>query len=232
LTNSTVSPESGAIAGTAADPDPVDLTTGRAEGFSDAVLAIAATLLVLQLNTGEGGGSLAHRLSQQWPAFLSYFISFLNIGTIWLNHHRVVARFSRVDHPFLVLNLILLMIVSLLPFPTRLIGDELAGGTAADQRTAALLYTGTFVLASIAFYALWLWAVKGGRLIKPWFPGHLNRMRTLRFGLAIPLFAVPFALSFLSPIAALAGDGVIMATFLLSDAATDRLVMRLSANGR
>src|SRR5262245_61268656 len=93
-----------------------DLTIGRVEGFSDAVLAIAATLLAVQLSTGHGGGSLADRLGDQWPSFLSYFISFMNIGTVWLNHHKVMSRLDRVDHPFLVLNLVLLMVVSLLPF--------------------------------------------------------------------------------------------------------------------
>jgi TMEM175 potassium channel family protein len=205
-----------------------DLTIGRVEGFSDAVLAIAATLLAVQLSTGHGGGSLADRLGDQWPSFLSYFISFLNIGTVWLNHHKVMSRLDRVDHPFLVLNLLLLVVVSLLPFPTRIIGDELAGGTPPDQRTAALFYAGTFLAASIAFYALWLWAANRRRLIKPGVPDHLIRVRTLRFGLAIPLFAVPCGLAFLDPVAALAGDGVIMASFLLSDATADVVMMWLA----
>jgi hypothetical protein len=116
------------------------MTTTRAESFSDGVLAIAITLLVLQLGTGEGGGTLAHRLSQQRPQFLSYFISFMNTGTVWLNHHKVVSRLSHLDHTFLILNLLLLMVVALLPFPTRVVGQELAGGTHTDQRTAALLH--------------------------------------------------------------------------------------------
>ncbi|HYC80340.1 MAG TPA: TMEM175 family protein [Solirubrobacterales bacterium] len=131
------------------------LTTGRVEGFSDGVLAIAITLLVLQLGEGEGEGSLAHRLGQEWPFFLSYFVSFVNIGTVWLNHHKVVSRLGRIDHTFLVLNLLLLMIASVLPFPTRMVGEELASGSAADQQTAALLYAGTFLFASVAFYLLW-----------------------------------------------------------------------------
>lgn len=204
------------------------LTTTRAESFSDGVLAIAVTLLVLQLGTGHGGGTLAHRLSQQWPLFLSYLISFLNIGTVWLNHHKVVSRLSHVDHTFLVLNLLLLMVVSLLPFPTRIVGGQLAGGTHADQRTAALLYAGTFFAASIAFLALWRWAANDRRLIKPEIPEQLNRVRTLRFALAIPLFAIPCGLALLNPIAALAADGAIMASFLLSDATTDTLMMRLA----
>ncbi len=205
------------------------MTTTRAESFSDGVVAIAITLLVLQPGTGEGGGTLAHRLSHQSPLFLSYFISFMNIGTVWLNHrHEVVSRLSHLDRTFLILNLLLLMVVSLLPFPTRVVGQELAGGTHADQRTAALLYAGTFFAASIAFLVLWRWAAKGWRLIKPDVPEQLNRVRTLRFALAIPVFAIPCGLALLNPVAALALDGAIMASFLLSDATTDTLMMRMA----
>lgn len=166
--------------------------------------------------------ALAHRLSSEWPFFLSYVISFLNVGTVWLNHHNVVSRLGRVDHTFLVLNLLLLMVVAFLPFPTRVIGEELAHGSGADQRVAALLYAATFLGASIAFYALWRWAAKDRRLIRAGVSDQLNRVRMLRFALAIPLFAIPCALAFLSPVAALAADGAIMASFLLSDATSDQ----------
>jgi uncharacterized membrane protein len=207
------------------------LTTGRVEGFSDGVLAIAITLLVLQLGTNEGSGSLAERLGDEWPFYLSYFISFVNIGVVWLNHHKVVSRLARVDHTFLVLNLVLLMVVAVLPFPTRVVGEELASGTAVDQRTAAVLYGATFLAASIAFYALWRWALAGRRLVRPDVPDQLNRVRTLRFALAIPLFAIPCALAFLAPIAGVLADGVIMASFLLSDTLTDRMMMSLLRGG-
>jgi uncharacterized membrane protein len=207
------------------------LTTSRVEGFTDSVLAIAITLLVLQLGVDNGGGTLAHRLTQQWPLFLSYFISFMNIGTVWLNHHKIASRLDHVDHTFLVLNLLLLMIVSLLPFPTRVVGQALAGETHADQRTAALVYAGTFFAASIAFFALWHWAANGRRLIKPEVPEQLNRVRTLRFVLAIPMFAIPCGLALWSPIAALVADAALMASFLMSDATTDTLMMRLAGVG-
>jgi uncharacterized membrane protein len=145
-----------------ADRETDGLTTGRVEGFSDGVLAIAITLLVLQLSSDHARSSLADRLSREWPLFVSYLISFMNIGTVWLNHHRVVSRLARIDHTFLVLNLLLLMVVAFLPFPTRVVGEQIAGGTDADQRTAALLYAGTFLAASITFLVLWLWAARTG----------------------------------------------------------------------
>lgn len=194
------------------------LTIDRVGGFTDGVLAIAITLLVLQLGTSSAAGSLAERLRGEWPYFLSYVISFVNIGAIWLNHHKVTGRINRIDHTFLILNLVVLLVVTFLPFPTRVISQELATGGHADQRTAALLYTGTFLVASISFYALWRWAEWGGRLIKEGLPEQLNRVPTVRFGLVVPLFAIPCVLAFFSPLAAVIGDGVLMVTFLLSDA--------------
>ena len=79
-------------------------TTDRLEGFSDGVFAVAATLLVLDLNVG--GGGLAHALAREWPAYVTYLVSFLTIGIIWLNHH---AQFQRIEHPdrtLMVLNLL------------------------------------------------------------------------------------------------------------------------------
>lgn len=126
------------------------LTAGRVEAFSDAVLAIAITLLVLELHVGSGEGSLAHRLGEQWPVYVSYLLSFVNIGTVWLNHHSIFSRLRGVDHGLILLNLLLLLIVSVLPFPTAVLGDALQEGDFADQRTAALLYSGNFLFASAA----------------------------------------------------------------------------------
>ena len=87
------------------------LTAGRVEAFSDAVLAIAITLLVLQLDAGSGDGRLAERLAHRWPLYASYLLSFVNTGTVWLNHHSIFSRLRRVDHGLVLLNLLLLLVV-------------------------------------------------------------------------------------------------------------------------
>lgn len=117
------------VTGTRVDPDsgrwiedqsPVEgLTASRVEAFSDAVLAIAITLLVLQLHAASGAGSLAHRLGEQWPLYVSYLLSFLNIGIVWLNHHAIFSRLRGVDHVLVLLNLLLLLIVSVLPLDRK-----------------------------------------------------------------------------------------------------------------
>lgn len=204
-------------------PAPVEgLTAGRVEAFSDAVFAIAITLLVLQLHAGNGPGSLAHRLGEQWPAYVAYLLSFLNIGIVWLNHHSIFSRLRAVDHGLVLLNLLLLLVVAVLPFPTSVLGDALRSGDFADQRTAALLYAGNFLLASSAFCALWLWASGGRRLLQPDMCGEAIRLRTARMVVAVPAFSVPFLLAIWSPIAAVAVDGAIMVTFLLSDGWLER----------
>jgi uncharacterized membrane protein len=186
------------------DPAPVyGLTASRVESFSDAVLAIAITLLVLQLDAGSGSGSLADRLWEQWPIYISYLLSFTNIGIVCLNHHAIFSRLRGVDHGLVLLNLLLLLVVSVLPFPTRVLGDTLQNGDYSDRRAAALLYAGNLLFASVAFCALWLWASRDRRLLRDEMCDEAIRLRTWRTVLAVPMFSIPFVVAIRSPIAAI-----------------------------
>src|SRR5205085_5705026 len=98
------------------------LTASRVEAFSDGVLAIAATLLVLELRVPDPGQDLAQALLAQAPSYATYLVSFLTIGIIWVNHHQLFAHVRRVDRTLLFLNLLRLLVVSLTPFPTALLG--------------------------------------------------------------------------------------------------------------
>jgi len=91
---------------------------GRLEAFSDGVIAVAITVLALELPIPEpkGGASLAHELAVRWPSFAAFAVSFLTIGIVWINHHAMLARLAQVDHRTLLLNLLLLPSVCLLPF--------------------------------------------------------------------------------------------------------------------
>jgi uncharacterized membrane protein len=200
------------------------LTAGRVEAFSDGVMAIAITLLVLPLGEGGGSDGLAVRLSDQWPLYVSYLLSFINIGTVWLNHHSIFSRIRSVDHGFVLLNLLLLLVVSAFPFPTRVLGESLQADDFADRRAAALLYAGTFLFAAAAFCALWLWASRGRRLIHDEMCDQAVRLRTGRMVIAVPLFAIPCVIAVWHPIAAVAVDGAIIASFLLSDGSLERRI--------
>jgi TMEM175 potassium channel family protein len=148
--------------------------------------------------------------------------------SVWLNHHSIFSRLRGVGHGLVLLNLLLLLVVSVLPFPTDVLGDTLQNGDFADQRTAALLYAGNFLLASIAFCALWLWASRGRRLIRDEMCDEAIRLRTWRMVIAVPAFSIPFVVAIWSPIAAISIDGAIMISFLLSDGSLERRIGRLN----
>ena len=127
-----------------------------------------------------------------------------------------------------LLNLLLLLVVSVLPFPTQVLGDALRDGDFADQRTAALLYASNFLFASAAFCALWLWASRDRRLLRDEMCDEAIQLRTWRMAIAIPAFSVPVLVAIWSPISAIAIDGAIMISFLLSDAWLERRVVALN----
>jgi uncharacterized membrane protein len=130
------------------------VSKGRLEAFSDGVLAVAITLLVLDLKVpppGDGHG-LGHKLAHMWPSYVAYVISFLTIGIIWINHHAMIARLREADHTILVLNLLLLMSIAVLPFATSLMAAYLR--ESQGEHLAAGVYAGAFLVMSLCFTAL------------------------------------------------------------------------------
>lgn len=131
--------------------------TNRIEAFSDGVLAIAITLLVLDLRVPARDtlhGPLSSALADNWPAYAAYVTSFLIIGIIWVNHHGVFQLIARVDRAALFLNILLLMAVAAIPFTTALLSEYLLAGH-RSARTAALIYSAVMVAMSLAFAALY-----------------------------------------------------------------------------
>jgi TMEM175 potassium channel family protein len=100
------------------------LGTGRMEALSDGVFGFAATLLVLDIAIHPPGTALEQVL-HAWPSYLAYVVSFLTIGAAWLGHTTLTDRLARTDPLLLRINLLLLLVVALLPFPTRLVADAL-----------------------------------------------------------------------------------------------------------
>jgi uncharacterized membrane protein len=131
------------------------VSTNRLESFYDGVIAVAITLLVLNIAVplpGHYHGSLAHELGQRWPSYAAYATSFITIGIIWINHHVMIGRLRRADHPILILNMILLMTIGVLPFATDLVATYLRHGH--GQHFAAAVYAGALLAMSIAFATL------------------------------------------------------------------------------
>jgi uncharacterized membrane protein len=141
--------------------------TTRLETFSDGVFAIAVTLLILEVRLPDvEGAALSERLARAWPDYLTYAISFVTIGIMWANHHGIFSIITRTSHGLMVANLMLLLCVSFLPFPTKVLGEHLR--TAGDdQHTAAVFYSGSFFVTAFFYNLLWQTAAWRNRLIVP-----------------------------------------------------------------
>ena len=117
-------------------------STGRLEAFSDGVFAIAITLLILNV-VEEAGGSPLEEFLEAWPSYVGYVVSFLTIGVAWIGHASLTDDLDHVDSLFLRLNLLLLMVVVFLPFPTSLV--TAAFGDRDAERVAVTVYGATLL---------------------------------------------------------------------------------------
>ena len=141
----------------------------RAEAFSDGVFAVAITVLVFNL-LGIGGHDLTahpyHVLLSAWPNYLAYAVSFLTIGIMWVNHHAMFSAITQVDRRLLIINMVLLMGVVAIPFPTALVAEQLAARAAAAGKAgisvataggqaAAVAYGVVMIAISIGYSAMW-----------------------------------------------------------------------------
>ncbi len=192
--------------------------TGRLEAFSDGVFAIAATLLVLEFAVSSGK-DLGSQLLHLWPAYLAYATSFLTIGIIWMNHHFCVETMARADRTLMFLNLLLLMTVAFLPFPTRLVAKSLQH---SGEQAAVFAYCATFLLMAIVYNAWWRYASRGRRLIAEEVPDRAVRAITRAFNPGVPMYAATFAAAIWSPLASVALTFAIAAFYLPSAALFDR----------
>jgi uncharacterized membrane protein len=141
------------------------LRPSRLEAFADGVFAIAATLLILTVDGAVGGEGvdLGADLRHAWPSYVAYAVSFVTIGVMWINHHAVLDLVDRVDRRFLMANLGLLMCIAFVPFPTRLLAEHIRG---AGAESAALAYGFTLTVTAVFFNTIWLYASRGGRLLR------------------------------------------------------------------
>jgi uncharacterized membrane protein len=191
-----------------------EIGTARVEAFSDGVFAIAATLLVLEIGVrATGGAHLGDELTRIWPSYLAYVTSFVTIGIIWINHHYNMRAIDHVDRPFLFINLLLLLDVAFIPFPTRLVADFLHRD---GERPAVIAYTATLLLMAVLYTIWWRYARTGRRLIAPTVSEDELRAIDRSFAPGLPLYAVVFVLAFVSPLAAVILTLVLAAFYLPS----------------
>ena len=139
---------------------------GRLEAFSDGVIAVAITLLALNLTVAGPAGHESLLKQLHWAAFAGYLVSFLTIGIIWVNHHVLIKSITTVDRMLLFLNLVLLLFVVLIPFGTATAADYLPGNS-RDARLAMVLYGAIFLGMSAGFGAIFEWTLHGQRVYQP-----------------------------------------------------------------
>ena len=135
------------------------------EAFSDGVFAIAITLLILEIRVPRGDvpGGLGPALARLWPSYLAFFASFATIGVMWVNHHRLFSLIVRRDDGLIGLNLLLLLGVTWVPFPTALLAEHLRG---PDQRVAGIVYGATFLFLAVVFNVLWHYVRRRGLVMQ------------------------------------------------------------------
>ena len=190
--------------------------TSRLEAFSDGVFAIAATLLVLEFSVGDTPGpQLGHALLELWPSYLAYVTSFITIGIIWINHHYCIQTVARGDRTFLFLNLLLLLTIGFLPFPTKLVAQYLQQ---PGEQTAVYAYAATFVVMSIIYNAWWRYASTGRRLIKDSVADSTLRGISRAFNPGVPMYVFVLLVAVFSPLASVALTFAIAAFYLPSGA--------------
>ena len=187
---------------------------GRLEAFSDGVFAVAITLLVLDLHL-SGRGGLTHQLWSEWPQYAAYVVSFMVIGIIWVNHHGLMEKLRRVDRWTLFLNLLLLMFVVLIPFPTSVMAQYLRHG-GWNAKVAVAFYNAVMWAMGLAFSGIYAWSARHEELLHESVDAAQHRSSLRQFGIGVIAYPVLVLLAFLNPAVALVGD-FLLAVFYVFD---------------
>ncbi|MBV9411640.1 MAG: DUF1211 domain-containing protein [Acidimicrobiia bacterium] len=178
------------------------MNKARIEAFSDGVFAIAITLLVLTIAQPTNYRHLEHQLWIEWPSLAAYVVSFMVIGIMWLNHHSVFGYFARVDRPLVYLNLLLLLTVVFIPYPTGVLGEALH--RSEGTRVAAVVYSVTMAVNAYCWAALWVYASSGRRLLRDDFPEVQRRSATVAFTVGPIVYTLAIGIALINAYAMLA----------------------------
>jgi uncharacterized membrane protein len=144
--------------------------TGRLEAFSDGVFSVAITLLVLNIKVPGlsdpskllSDGEIWQKALAEWPMLAAYGTSFITIGIMWINHHRLFQHIKRTNTILMLLNLLLLLIIVFMPVPTALLAEFLEH---PEIHAAALIYSSTNIVMACCFCFLWFYASYHDRLL-------------------------------------------------------------------
>jgi uncharacterized membrane protein len=198
--------------------------TARMEAFSDGVFAIAATLLVLEIGVGTGADQhLGRALVDLWPSYLAYATSFLIIGIIWVNHHECVACMARVNRTMLFINIVFLMVVAFIPFPTKLVADHLQK---SGEHAAVYAYVITLIAMSVLYNVWWRYARHDRRLIAESVPQSRVDAISRAFDPGAALYLIVLVVAFFSPLASVILTLILAAFYIPAGALFERASAR------
>ncbi|BAU83002.1 hypothetical protein SLA_2065 [Streptomyces laurentii] len=170
------------------------------EAFSDGIFTIAGTLLVIEIAVPPGSKNLWHAVVEQWPSYLGYLVSFATIGAIWLAHSVITEYLDHASLWLMRLNLILMLAVAFLPFPTKLLAEYVREGD--SERVATTLYGLSLLMTSALLYLFWRYAIRAGLvrddadesdvqvLTRRLTPGLIGYGVLIVLGLFVPIAAV------------------------------------------
>jgi uncharacterized membrane protein len=169
----------------------------RINAFSDGVFAIAITLLVLELKVPEippesAAGGLVRALLESWPKLLTHVLSFIVLGIYWVGHHNMFLHIKRHDRVLLWLNIMFLMFVAIMPFPTALLSRY------SEQQAAVIVYCSVLILTGLSLDTIWWYASKDHRLIDRNVDPVLIAFVHRRVLMAPAAYAIAIALSFIN----------------------------------
>ncbi|WP_432180921.1 TMEM175 family protein [Streptomyces sp. NBC_00063] len=170
----------------------------RVVAFSDAVIAIAITLLVLEIHPPHDTSHLLHGLAELWPSYLAYAVTFMLIGQVWANHHIIFDHIRSADRLVLFLNTVLLMDIAFLPFAASVLAEAFRDGH--GQRTAVVLHGIAFELAAVLFNIIWWHARHDRRLLATTIDAAGVTAISRRFQLAVIWLGVGILLGALLPV--------------------------------
>jgi uncharacterized membrane protein len=141
--------------------------SNRVEAFSDGVFSIAITLLVLELAVPAVSGDFGRDLIEEGVTYVAYLAAFATIGVLWMGHHTVFTRIAAVDSGLLWRNLVLLLTVSVVPFPTAVIASAYRIGTDRDQAAAVVAYAAVGIASGVAWTLLFTYLRRRPDLLDP-----------------------------------------------------------------
>jgi uncharacterized membrane protein len=188
------------------------VSTSRVEAFSDGVMAIAATLLVIELEAPAPGENLGHALREEGPSIAAFAVSFITILIFWVNHHALFGAVHHVDRGLLFLNGLLLLSITFVSYPTAVLGRALQEGSSSQG--AAVLYALVLAAAASLFTGLWIYLRTQPHLLRP--DKRARAASAIRRSLVGPLLYVLTALvALVSAPAALAVAALVAIFFTL-----------------